>query len=136
MSVLSDLTIQPCTTRRSLLVMGVLALLYPFLRFLGYNIPRQPKRIEISSPLPASGVLVNSDFILFDRADKAWAVSRKCTHLGCKLNFHEIGNYLECPCHESRFTPAGELLNGPAKEHLTVFPVEKRDVAPYYVVIT
>lgn len=121
-------------TRRKFLYVGIVALLYPLLRFIGYNVPRKPKRIEINSPVPGSGVLANNEFLLFDRDENSWAVSRRCTHLGCKITFHEEGNYLECPCHQSRFTPQGEVIRGPAKEKLTVYSVEKRNTPPYYVV--
>lgn len=121
-------------SRRRLLAMGALTLIYPLLRFINYRVPRKPQKIEISTTAPAGGVLTHGEFILFDRGDAAWAVSRKCTHLGCKINFHEQGNYLECPCHQSRFSPAGKLVRGPAKVDLAVYPVEKRDVAPYYIV--
>lgn len=122
--------------RRYLLALGLLALAYPLLRFIGYKVPRKPRMIEVNSRPPVSGVLSSTDFILFDRESAAWAVSRKCTHLGCKVNFHEQGNYLECPCHQSRFTPDGKVVRGPAKAGLTVYAVEKRDTAPYYIITT
>ena len=123
-------------TRRTVLATGLLALLYPLLKFIGYEVPRRPKLVEIHSSKPTNGVLSHNDFILFDQKDGCWAVSRKCTHLGCKINYHEKDGVLECPCHQSRFSPGGTVLHGPAKDHLTVYSVEKRDTAPYYVVTT
>lgn len=111
-------------------------MLYPLLRFIRYEVPRRPKLIELHNQVPVSGVISHNDFILFDGEDGCWAVSRKCTHLGCKINYHEQDGILECPCHQSRFSPAGNVLHGPAKQHLTVYQVEKRDTAPYYVVAT
>lgn len=125
---------QPRNGRRYLLTLGLLALTYPLLRFLGYRVPRKPRTIEVNSRPPVSGVLSSADFILFDREGSTWAVSRKCTHLGCKVNFHEQGNYLECPCHQSRFSANGEVVRGPAKDNLVVYQVEKRDTAPYYII--
>ncbi len=124
------------TPRRSVLAIGLLALVYPLLRFIGYEIPRKPNKVEIHKELPANGILVNSDFILFDRDNATWAVSRKCTHLGCKINYHETDNLLECPCHQSRFTIEGGVTRGPAKSNLTIYPVEKRDTSPYYIITT
>lgn len=123
-------------TRRAVLAGGLLALLYPLLRFIGYEVPRRPKLVEINSQRPTNGVLSHNDFILIDGEGGCWAVSRKCTHLGCKINYHEKDGVLECPCHQSRFSLEGTVLHGPAKHHLTVYPVEKRDTAPYYVVTT
>ena len=96
--------------------------------------PKKPRLFEVTKQLADGEFLVHREFVLFDRGGKAWAVSRKCTHLGCKLNFHEVEDYLECPCHQSRFTIEGLVARGPAKRDLDVFEVEKRDNAPYYLV--
>lgn len=131
---LDSATRQPKKSRRNILILGLLALVYPLLRFTGYRVPRKPRTIEINTRVPISGVLTNTEFILFDRENSIWAVSRKCTHLGCNVNFHEQGNYLECPCHQSRFSPNGHVMHGPAKADLTTYKVEKRDTAPYYII--
>jgi len=133
--------VQPKDTvkrRRSfLLYLWSLALFYPIMRFIGYTIPKKPNYVKITSPLPRGGFLVTNDFILFDRDDSHWALSRKCTHLGCKVHYSETKNILECPCHQSQFNAAdGGVIKGPAKRALTVFPVEKRKKTPYYIVTT
>jgi len=116
---------------------GSLALLYPLFQFIGFKIPRKPTYININKPVTAAGFLITSGFILFDRNNKCWALSRKCTHLGCKLNYLEDRDILECPCHQSRFNAqTGEVVNGPAQKALTFLPVEKRQDDPLYVVTT
>lgn len=40
---------------------------------------------------------------------------KKCSHMGCKLEKNEDENTWECPCHGSRYTADGKLLNGPAQ---------------------
>lgn len=120
--------------RRSILVLGLLALCYPLLRFIGFRVPAKPRKVEISSKVTGDGTLTSKELILFDREAKAWAVSRRCTHLGCSLNYHEVGGYIECPCHQSRFTPEGQVLRGPAKRDLEVYAVERRETPPFYVV--
>jgi Rieske Fe-S protein len=120
--------------RRSLLLFGLFLLLYPLLYFAGYRIPRKPKKIEINSKVSATGIHTTKDIILFDQGGKSWAVSRKCTHLGCRISFHEVEGYLECPCHQSRFTRDGLVMHGPAKKALQVYEVEKHDQPPYYVI--
>jgi len=123
--------------RKFFTLFGVLAFLYPVLQFVGFTIPRKPTYINIDKPLPAAGFLVNTAFILFDRDDKCWALSRKCTHLGCTLNYLEEEDILECPCHQSRFhVETGEVIKGPADKPLDFFPVEKRQDEPLYVVTT
>jgi cytochrome b6-f complex iron-sulfur subunit len=125
-------------SRRTFLTFcGSLAFLYPVLQFAGFKIPQKPIYVNINKPVPASGFLATAGFILFDRDNKCWALSRKCTHLGCKLNYHEDRDILECPCHQSRFNvETGEVVHGPAQKPLSFLPVEKRQDDPLYVVTT
>jgi Rieske Fe-S protein len=51
------------------------------------------------------------------------AVSRTCTHMGCQVLVPAPPDRtLDCPCHGSRFTPAGAVVNGPAPGPLPSFP--------------
>ncbi len=100
-----------------------LALTWPLFRFLNFTMPAKPRFVKISAPLPASGFHAERDFILFVDNDAPRAVSRICTHLGCRLNYLEDKQIIECPCHQSRFTTQGKLLAGPAKRDLARFSV-------------
>ncbi len=50
-----------------------------------------------------------------------YAISAICTHLGCTVR--PAAAQLECPCHGSRFTSRGEVLNGPAAAPLSFWAV-------------
>ena len=45
----------------------------------------------------------------------------RCPHLGCALRFNRQERSWDCPCHGSRFTPEGKLIDAPAKSDLRRF---------------
>jgi len=101
-------------------------LTWPLFRFLGFTITPKPRYIKVAAPLPASGFHAERDFILFVNNSSPRAISRTCTHLGCRVNYLEDKQLIECPCHQSRFTMDGTLISGPAKKNLPTFAVETR----------
>jgi len=40
----------------------------------------------------------------------------RCPHLGCALRYNRAEHSWDCPCHGSRFSENGELLNNPATD--------------------
>lgn len=101
------------------------AMSYPLLRFLGFRLPKKPVQVRIEKDLGLRGFALERDFVLFANQDGAWAVSRRCTHLGCTLSYDEAARQLVCPCHHSQFDTSGKRLAGPAQRNLAVYPVEK-----------
>jgi len=51
------------------------------------------------------------------------AVSTRCTHLGCQVNWNAAERSWDCPCHGSRFAPDGRVLQGPAVHRLERKPL-------------
>ena len=42
--------------------------------------------------------------------------SPRCPHLGCALKYNSAEHSWDCPCHGSRFTERGELIDNPATD--------------------
>lgn len=40
----------------------------------------------------------------------------RCPHLGCALKYNKYEHTWDCPCHGSRFTNEGKLIDGPATD--------------------
>lgn len=45
-------------------------------------------------------------------------VNTTCTHMGCELNWNSAEKSWDCPCHGSRFSYEGEIIEGPAVKPL------------------
>lgn len=53
-----------------------------------------------------------------DNAGQLHPVSAVCTHLGCIVSWNDAERSWDCPCHGSRFSSEGAVLQGPAVEPL------------------
>lgn len=49
-----------------------------------------------------------------DPAGELHEVDAKCTHLGCLVRWNDEGVSWDCPCHGSRFSISGAVIEGPA----------------------
>ncbi|CCQ97617.1 putative Rieske 2Fe-2S iron-sulfur protein yhfW [[Clostridium] ultunense Esp] len=45
-------------------------------------------------------------------------VNTTCPHMGCELNWNSAERSWDCPCHGSRFTYKGEIIEGPSVKPL------------------
>ena len=53
-----------------------------------------------------------------DADGKVTKHSAVCTHLGCIVRWNQAEGTWDCPCHGSRFDPAGKVISGPAETPL------------------
>lgn len=53
-----------------------------------------------------------------DESGEIHAVSPVCTHVGCLVSFNPAETTWDCPCHGSRYTVDGEVIEGPALRNL------------------
>jgi len=51
------------------------------------------------------------------------ALSSRCTHLGCIIQFNVDHDHFECPCHASAFDKRGAVIVSPATRALDYYPI-------------
>jgi glycine/D-amino acid oxidase-like deaminating enzyme/nitrite reductase/ring-hydroxylating ferredoxin subunit len=67
------------------------------------------KVVEISGK--RAGAYRHDDGLLY-------IVNTTCTHMGCELNWNPAERTWDCPCHGSRFSYEGKIIEGPAVHEL------------------
>jgi glycine/D-amino acid oxidase-like deaminating enzyme/nitrite reductase/ring-hydroxylating ferredoxin subunit len=81
---------------------------------------------EIESPrevLPGTGAILRRGLtkvaVYCDGQGGRHEFSALCPHLGCVVGWNQAEQTWDCPCHGSRFTPLGQVVNGPATSGLS-----------------
>lgn len=65
-----------------------------------------PSRSVLHPQLAVNGFEASANLLTFS--------SRRCPHLGCALKWNPDEHTWDCPCHGSRFTETGKLIDNPA----------------------
>ena len=131
----------PVTRRRWLdvllggsLVAWAGAVIYPILRYL--TPPRDAGGADRAvltdaqkQELASQGSLITrigSDrvIVLRRRDDKLSALSAKCTHEGCTVQFVRADALIWCACHNGKFALDGRVISGPPPRPLAAYVVE------------
>ncbi len=71
------------------------------------------------------GFKVIQSVIVINKGTGFVAMSSICTHQGCTVNFDSVSNTLICPCHGSKFSLEGTVVNGPAITPLQLYKVSQ-----------
>jgi Rieske Fe-S protein len=58
-----------------------------------------------------------------DQSGAFHTLSAVCTHLACDVKWNKAERTWDCPCHGSRFSATGKVLNGPAVTDLKPVPI-------------
>jgi len=92
----------------------------------------QPAEVQSTKDIaPDQGRIMKIDgqrlAVYRDRSGALSAVSAVCTHMGCLVAFNEAERSWDCPCHGSRFTVEGEVIDGPALHCLKKCPIAEDD---------
>jgi glycine/D-amino acid oxidase-like deaminating enzyme/nitrite reductase/ring-hydroxylating ferredoxin subunit len=79
----------------------------------------QPGDVEsINLLAPGQGAIVNMKgkkvAVYKDESQMVHTFSAVCPHMGCILQWNSDERSFDCPCHGSRFTCMGAVVNGPA----------------------
>ena len=79
----------------------------------------RPGEVDDESKIePGTGAIIRRGLskvaVYRDSSNQLHELSAVCTHLGCIVAWNALEQSWDCPCHGSRFSPDGRVLNGPA----------------------
>lgn len=63
-----------------------------------------------------------------DKNGQLHIVDITCTHIGCELKWNNAQKSWDCPCHGSRFTFEGDIIEGPAVTKLNHYKESKNTI--------
>lgn len=78
---------------------------------------------------PGNGAIISSGIKKIasykDEKGRLYLFDATCPHLGCVVQWNADEKSFDCPCHGSRFTKEGIVINGPATENLEKVELKK-----------
>lgn len=96
---------------------AALALAYPVSVFTTFRKARS--RDVLFDEKDLGGEISYKDGVFVIRkGDDIAAVSARCAHLGCLVNYNPMAQRFECPCHGSIYDKEGKRISGPTNGDL------------------
>lgn len=96
------------------------------------DIPGIAEAKEFSDVAPGEGKIVEKNLqklaVCRTLDDRLLVRSAICTHLACVVNWNSAEQTWDCPCHGSRFSPDGGVLEGPALQPLYEIQLHEDEV--------
>ncbi len=87
--------------------------------------PKLTDTVKLSEIKTGEGKVIELDGKKYgayaDENNNLHLVKAECTHLKCIVNWNNDEKSWDCPCHGSRFSYTGKVLNGPANTDLFYF---------------
>jgi cytochrome b6-f complex iron-sulfur subunit len=103
------------------------------IQFLSPNVLLEPsmkfKAGRADNFQPGSVTFIKEQKVYIVRAKEGYfyAVSAVCTHLGCITGWRPERGIIACPCHGSKFTLKGNVIEGPAPRPLPRFLISMNE---------
>ena len=95
-------------------------------RFVGDRLRTETRSVADLAPGEAAVLVEGAERVAVyrDDAGAVHAVSPVCTHMGCTVTWNTAETTWDCPCHGSRFTCDGQVIQGPAVKDLEAKEVQ------------
>jgi Rieske Fe-S protein len=92
----------------------------------------KPVRVTVKAPMRRDAWTAFTDVTLggcwlVRQGDEVRALSTICPHAGCAVDWDDQGHQFVCPCHDSRFSAAGERRSGPSPRPLDTLEVDVKE---------
>lgn len=111
----------------------IVTLAYPVLRY--FLPPRQSGAVVKSVTAARVGELAPNSakifrfgtapaILVFTSQGEYQALTATCTHLACTVRYETETESLFCPCHNGRFSLAGQVISGPPPSPLETYKVD------------
>ncbi len=104
---------QDCTTMDNIPYIGNITPDYPDI-YVATGFKKWGMTSSAVSAMVLRDLIVKNENPWAEVYDPSRFIDTTCTHMGCKLKWNGAERTWDCPCHGSRFSPAGNVIDGSA----------------------